>query len=99
MTDTVSPSIELARSYLQSDFPKDDPLSEVLVESLWALAGEAAVKGDLELCDRATDRLPLDVEFFYDMKMFYPKEVLAEIVKGFNMGKVIEFFGEDYLES
>lgn len=98
MNDTASPRIALAKSYLQSDFHKDDPLSDDLQEGLWELAGEAVMKGDMELCDRATDRLPLDVEFFCGMKMFYRKEELAEIVKGFNMSKVIEVFGENYLE-
>ena len=51
----------------------------------------------MELSDRAADRLPLDVAFFLNMKMFYSKEELAEIVKGFNMGDVIAAFGEDYL--
>lgn len=39
----------------------------------------------------------MDVTFFLNMKMFYSKEELAEIVKGFNMGDVIEALGEDYL--
>lgn len=90
-------SIELAKIYLQSAFPKDEALSEDLREGLWALAGDAAMQGDMELSDRATDRLPMDVTFFLNMKMFYSKEELAEIVKGFNMGNVIEAFGEDYL--
>ena len=55
------------------------------------------MQGDMELPDRATDRLPMDVTFFLNMKMFYSKEELAEIVKGFNMGDVIEALGEDYL--
>lgn len=97
MTVTASISIELARNYLQSDFPKDEALSADLREGLWALAGDAAMRGDMDLLDRATDRLPLDVAFFLGMKMFYSKEELAKIVKGFNMGDVIEVLGEDYL--
>ena len=87
----------MAKTYLQSAFPKDEALSEDLREGLWALAGDAAMQGDMELSDRATDRLPMDVTFFLNMKMFYYKEELAEIVKGFNMGDVIEALGEDYL--
>ena len=87
-------SIELAKTYLQSAFPKDEALSADLREGLWALAGDAAMQGDMELSDRAADRLPLDVAFFLNMKMVYE---LAEIVKGFNMGDVIAAFGEDYL--
>ena len=87
----------MAKTYLQSAFPKDEALSEDLREGLWALAGDAAMQGDMELSDRATDRLPMDVTFFLNMKMFYSKEELAEIVKGFNMGEVIEALGEDYL--
>ena len=90
-------SIELAKTYLQSAFPKDEAPSADLREGLWALAGDAAMQGDMELSDRAADRLPLDVAFFLNMKMFYSKEELAEIVKGFNMGDVIAAFGEDYL--
>ena len=96
MTNTTG-SISLAKTYLQSAFPKDEALSEDLREGLWALAGDAAMQGDMELSDRATDRLPMDVTFFLNMKMFYSKEELAEIVKGFNMGDVIEALGEDYL--
>lgn len=87
----------MAKTYLQSAFPKDEALSEDLREGLWALAGDAAMQGDMDLSDRATDRLPMDVTFFLNMKMFYSKEELAEIVKGFNMGDVIEALGEDYL--
>ena len=87
----------MAKTYLQSAFPKDEALSEDLREGLWALAGDAAMQGDMELSDRATDRLPMDVTFFLNMKMFYSKEELAEIVKGFNMGDVIEALGEDSL--
>ena len=87
----------MAKTYLQSAFPKDEALSEDLREGLWALAGDAAMQGDMELSDGATDRLPMDVTFFLNMKMFYSKEELAEIVKGFNMGDVIEALGEDYL--
>ena len=87
----------MAKTYLQSAFPKDEALSEDLREGLWALAGDAAMQGDMELSDRATDILPMDVKFFLNMKMFYSKEELAEIVKGFNMGDVIEALGEDYL--
>lgn len=97
MTIAARANIELARKYLESDFPKDAILSEELSEGLWELAGEAVMHGDLEMCDRAMDTLPLDVNFFLDMKMYFPKEALAEFVKGFNMSKVIEVFGEDYL--
>lgn len=95
-TDTTH--TELAEGYLQSDFFKDTPISAELWEGLWALAGDAALKGDMELCERAMDSLPLEVEFFCGMKFFYSKEELGEIVKEFNMSKVIEVFGESYLE-
>ena len=97
MNSVNSPRLELAKCYLQSDYPKDDSLSDELREGLWELAGEAAMKGDLKMCDLATDRLPLDMGFFLDMKEYFPKEELAEIVKYMNMGKIIETLGENYL--
>ena len=99
MSSIASPRLELANRYLQSDYPKDDFLSDELREGLWGLAGEAAMKGDLETCELATDRLPLDVGFFLNMKEYFPKDELAEIVKGFNMSGVIELLGKNYLEN
>ncbi len=93
----VLPSAELAKAYLQSNFPKDDPLSDELSESLWSLAGDAALQGDMELSERAMDRIPMDAAFFLELKMLLPKEDVAQIVEGMNMSKVIELFGEDYL--
>ena len=99
MSSIASPRLELAKRYLQSDYTKDDFLSDELREGLWELAGEAAIKGDLETCELATDRIPLDVAFFLNMKEYFSKEELTEVVKGFNMSAVIGLFGENYLEN
>lgn len=93
----ASPSVELAKSYLLSNPPKDELLSEELEEALWDFAGDAAMKGDMEMCDRAMDKMPLDVAFFLELRMLLPKETVAGIVEGMNMSKVIELLGEDYL--
>lgn len=64
----VSPSTELAKAYLQSNFPKDSPVSDELTESLWNLAGEAALQGNMELSYQAMERMPMDAAFFFGVE-------------------------------
>ncbi|CAK7033898.1 MAG: hypothetical protein DELT_00476 [Desulfovibrio sp.] len=89
--------LEMAKSYLDTISPKDDPLSEEMRFALCIFAAAAARNGDWDTYDRVMGRLPVDVEQFLAMLEMRSKEELIEWFKDMNMADVIKVFGNDYL--